>query len=417
MAHDPSSHTSVIRSVTIRVAGQLATEAFAHHFGTPSQQVGVRAGDSLSYVTTKHAATAIARSFTDSRALAERQQLSAVVPLTWLGIEPGTYPPTLLTHYGTTPACRVGYQPRREISGQIVPAHVWVRVGPVLWQICDLAAARRLAEVWTRCARLLDGRAPTHQPVRSTASVPQGSDVSPSADEPEADQAPDADAPAAPQPPSPPTTTTAETVGADGKAAAAGTLAADSRSDSELLAAYVDTGSRTALAALVARHHQKMIAAARRVLGPRGEIEDVAQSAWVSVVVKAASYRGEASVATWLYRIAHRQAIDVLRRERGHRADLSAEPDQAADGSVGRPVAAESSATEKADTSIVLEELMATLPAAQREAIELVDLQGLSLAEAAARLSVAEGTLKSRRTRGRIAMNAAAARRGLDPSF
>lgn len=413
MSTVPSSHTAVVRSVTIRVAGSLITEAFAHHFGTTSQQIGVRAGDTLSYVTTEVAATAIARAFTDGRALAERQQLATVAPPTWLGIEPGTYPPTLLTRYTGAPFCRVGYQPRREISGQVVPAHVWVRIGPVLWQICDLAAARRLEAVWTRCRGLSTGTTTTGHPVEPGSDYESAEPAHPGAATPSAHisatATPIAQRPV-PQPPDalPRWGTTPE--------ATCSALAADRRSDRELLAAYADTGEGAALAALVSRHHNTMIAAARRVLGPRGEIEDVAQSAWVSVVVKAATYRGDAAVSTWLYRIAHRQAIDVLRRERGRRADLVGAPDQTENAQGASPAAREATAFEHSDTAAAIDDLMTTLPPTQREAIELVDLQGLTVPEAAAQLGVPEGTVKSRRTRARATMNAAATRRGLDPS-
>jgi RNA polymerase sigma-70 factor (ECF subfamily) len=47
---------------------------------------------------------------------------------------------------------------------------------------------------------------------------------------------------------------------------------------------------------------------------------------------------------------------------------------------------------------------LARLPEPQREAIVLVDLQDLSVAEAAAYLGVAEGTVKSRCSRGRVAL-------------
>ncbi|WP_433786948.1 sigma-70 family RNA polymerase sigma factor [Actinomycetospora sp. CA-101289] len=411
MSVDHSSHTSVIRSVTTRVAGQLTTEAFAHHYGTPSQQVGVRAGDTLTYVTTSEAAAGLARSFTDGLALAERQQLTWTASLTWLGIEPGTYPPTLLLRYGTAPASSVGYQPRREISGQIVPAHVWVRVGPVLWQICDRVAARRLAEVWTHCARLLT--APTAPPVpllRPDDVEPalQGSVPTPTTD-PTWREATDADTPGRPLDLPGPGRTATSTPGC------VAASVDDEREDRELLTAYAEHGDRAALAVLATRHHDVMVGAARRVLGARGDVDDAVQNAWIKVATKADTFRGDAAVGTWLYRIAHNAALDATRRARSRPTELYGDPTQVAtemrralDGPSDAP-----GTIEQIEATAVLDDLLAVLTPEQRAAVELVDMQGLDIGAAASRLEVAEGTLKSRRARARAAMGAAAVARGL----
>lgn len=405
MSVDPNSHTSVIRSVTTRVVGRLATEAFAHHYGTPSQQIGVRAGDTLTYVTTGGAAAGIARAFTDALALAERQQLAWTASLTWLGIEPGTYPPTLLLRYGTPAASSVGYQPRREISGQIVPAHVWVRVGPVLWQICDRVAARRLAEVWTHCARLLTS--PTAPPLPFLR--PDDVEPAPQRSTPALSQPGSADADAACRPSDLARRATTPTTG---RVAAS---ADDERGDRELLSAYAEHGDRGALAALATRYHDVMVGAARRVVGARGDVDDAVQNAWIKVATKADTFRGDAAVGTWLYRIAHNAALDVTRRARSRPADLFGDPAQVAtemrralDGPSDAP-----GTVEQMEATAVLDDLLAVLTPAQRAAVELVDLQGLDIGAAASRLEVAEGTLKSRRARARAAMGAAAAARGL----
>ncbi|MFC5142019.1 sigma-70 family RNA polymerase sigma factor [Actinomycetospora rhizophila] len=396
MSVDPSSHTSVIRSVTTRVAGQLTTEAFAHHFGTPSQQVGVRAGDTLTYVTTSKAASGIARAFTDGLALAERQQLVWSASPTWLGIEPGTYPPTLLLRYATPGSSSVGYQPRREISGQVVPAHVWVRIGPVLWQICDRLAARRLAEVWTHCARLLT------TPISPPAPFLRPDDVEP---------APPLSAPS-------PSTDPVRPASSEPSPSARGpftTTADDERGDRDLLTAYAEHGDRAALSVLATRYHDVMSSAARRVLGARGEVDDAVQNAWINVATKAGTFRGDATVGTWLYRIAHNAAMDAVRRARSRPSQPFGDATQAPDEvrrALDEPVEAVE-IVEQMEASAIVDDLLAVLTPTQRVAVELVDLQGLDLAAAAARLEIAEGTLKSRRARARAAMSAAAAQRGL----
>jgi RNA polymerase sigma-70 factor (ECF subfamily) len=70
-----------------------------------------------------------------------------------------------------------------------------------------------------------------------------------------------------------------------------------------------------------------------------------------------------------------------------------------------RPSAPEPAApAEDHDTALVVRQALADLPAEQRAAIVLVDIQGYPVAEAAEMLGVAEGTIKSRCARGRARM-------------
>jgi RNA polymerase sigma-70 factor (ECF subfamily) len=98
-------------------------------------------------------------------------------------------------------------------------------------------------------------------------------------------------------------------------------------------------------------------------------------------------------VTTWLHRIVVNACLDRARR-RQVRPAVPLETAQR------EPVAA----TESADTlttRLVIRDALTRLPADQRAALVLVDLEGLPVAEVAAILGVAEGTVKSRCARGR----------------
>lgn len=303
---------------------------------------------------------------------------------TWLGVTPGVYPPTLLLRHVAAPATALGWQPRRSISAQIVPAHVWVRVGPVLWQICDQVAADRLAQVWSHCARLLTPPPPAPRTRPSTRGHRGQSTRDESGGRGRAD--------------------------AGARPVTVAAAATDPRGDAELLAAYAG-GDGQALALLVARRAGLVTGVARRVLGARGDVEDVAQTTWLRVARSAHTFRGQAAVTTWLWRIAHHAALDALRGPGGpaNRAD-PVDPETLAGA-----LAAPGDAHQDAETAAEVEALLAVLPAAQRAAVELVDLQGRDLASAAALLGAPEATVKSRRVRARSAMAAEATRRGLHP--
>jgi RNA polymerase sigma-70 factor (ECF subfamily) len=160
--------------------------------------------------------------------------------------------------------------------------------------------------------------------------------------------------------------------------------------DRALLAAHLD-GDPRAFDDLVRRHRQRMWAVALRTLGEPEEAADAVQDACVSAFRAAASYRGEARVSTWLHRIVVNACLDRARR-RAVRPTVPL-PDE--------PLADPRDRLAERETGLEVQGALDALPAEQRIAIVLVDLQGLSVEEAAAVLGIPGGTVKSRCFRGR----------------
>jgi RNA polymerase sigma-70 factor (ECF subfamily) len=167
-------------------------------------------------------------------------------------------------------------------------------------------------------------------------------------------------------------------------------------SDAELLAAH-RAGDRHAFRELDARYRNRLWAIALRTLHHPEDAADVVQEALVAAHRNAGSYRGDASVRTWLHRILVNACIDRIRRDSRHRTVPFPEveprdrsPDVAAD----------------VVTRLSVVEALAELPAHQRVAVVLVDVQGWPLHEVAEVLEVPVGTVKSRCARGRLRLSA-----------
>jgi RNA polymerase sigma-70 factor (ECF subfamily) len=174
------------------------------------------------------------------------------------------------------------------------------------------------------------------------------------------------------------------------------------RSDAELLAAHV-AGDPEAFAELVRRHRDRLWAVALRTMADREEAADAVQEALLSAYRRAASFRGDSAVTTWLHRIVVNACLDRLRR-RGSRPTSPI-------GDLDPPARTDDPAA--AELRIDVQRALAELPEGQRLALVLVDMQGLPVAEAAQILGVPEGTVKSRCARGRAAL--APLLRGSDP--
>jgi RNA polymerase sigma-70 factor (ECF subfamily) len=167
-------------------------------------------------------------------------------------------------------------------------------------------------------------------------------------------------------------------------------------SDAELLAAHL-AGDRHAFGELVARYRNRLWGIAVRTLRHPEDAADVVQEALVAAYRRAGTYRGEASVRTWLHRILLNACIDRLRKE--HRQRTVPLPES-------EPRERRPDVAMDVVTRLSVVDALAELPAHQRVAVVLVDVQGWPVDEVAEVLEVPVGTVKSRCARGRVRLGA-----------
>lgn len=175
-----------------------------------------------------------------------------------------------------------------------------------------------------------------------------------------------------------------------------------STGDHELLRAHVE-GDPAAFGELFARHRDRLWAVALRTMGNPEDAADGLQDGMVAAFRRASSFRGEAAVTTWLHRVVVNACLDRIRASKIRRTE--ALPDDVEDR--GTLVAAATGAGDPGEAAVVAErrrlvlDALGTLPAEQRAALVLVDMEGYPIAEVARMLDCAEGTVKSRCSRGR----------------
>lgn len=165
-------------------------------------------------------------------------------------------------------------------------------------------------------------------------------------------------------------------------------------SDTELLTAHAQ-GDPRAFAELVGRHQDYLWGLARRTSRSPEDAADALQEALLSAHRRAGSFRGDSAVRSWLHRIVVNSCLDRIRRNQVRVAQPLPEY---ADG--GPPDTVDS--YHRFETTMLVQEALAELPDEQRQVIVAVDLQGLSVAEAAELLAIPAGTVKSRASRGRL---------------
>lgn len=83
-------------------------------------------------------------------------------------------------------------------------------------------------------------------------------------------------------------------------------------SDREL-ARRAAAGEAEAFARLLDRHYDRIHRLAWRLTGSRTDAEDVAQEVCVKLATAVRTYRGDADVGTWIWRITYNAATDVFR--------------------------------------------------------------------------------------------------------
>jgi RNA polymerase sigma-70 factor (ECF subfamily) len=190
--------------------------------------------------------------------------------------------------------------------------------------------------------------------------------------------------------------------------------ASDEPADAELLRRHA-AGDPDAFGLLFTRHSGRLWAVALRIVCDPEDAADALQDAMISAFRRAADFRGDSAVTTWLHRIVVNASLDSLRRRKSRSIAWSGDPDElpvpgpggghdgalgiasGSAGVAGRPAGGPDSIETRLDVDAALR----VLPPPQRAALVLVDMLGYPVAEAAAILGVSAGTVKSRCSRGR----------------
>lgn len=167
---------------------------------------------------------------------------------------------------------------------------------------------------------------------------------------------------------------------------------AEERSDHDLVAA-AQGGDRDALDRLLRRHHDRIHALARRLVGNDADAADATQEALIAIVKGLPRFDQRAAFGTWAYRVATNACLDELRRRsRRPRLDPGAFVTVAARGSEPGDVVA---------ARVDVDAALAQVPLEFRTAVVLRDLCALDYAEIAEVLDIPAGTVRSRIARGR----------------
>src|ERR1700745_2415434 len=138
-------------------------------------------------------------------------------------------------------------------------------------------------------------------------------------------------------------------------------------------------GDADAFGELFRRHRDRLWAVALRTVCDPDEAADALQDAMVSAFRRAADFRGESAVTTWLHRIVVNASLD-RRRRRAARPALSTGDEQAFEALVAQ----DGDPARTSDTRMDVDAALRLLPPQQRAALVLVDMLGFSVGGARA---------------------------------
>ncbi len=183
-----------------------------------------------------------------------------------------------------------------------------------------------------------------------------------------------------------------------------------SRAERRLIRRLKDRDER-AFSELIEEQGDRVFNLCFRMLGNRQEAEDVAQEVFITVFKSIDSFRGDSKLSTWLYRIASnlsKNRIKYLsRRHDRSKVEFDEGVDRAAASSaLTSPKQAKSPDDHVAGNQLekIMQQAISELEEDHRILIVLRDIEELSYDEICEITDLAEGTVKSRLHRARLAL-------------
>jgi len=181
------------------------------------------------------------------------------------------------------------------------------------------------------------------------------------------------------------------------------------------LVSELKAGSEAAFALLIAQYHQPLYSVISRSLQDPSDAADITQEVFLKVFRGIGGFHGDASLKTWLYRIALHEASNRRRwwsRHKQQELTIDSPISESDDGSeslcLGDTLADNGrSPFERAaeqETKLRVEAALQKLPENFRTVVVLREIEGFAYDEIAEILNIHIGTVKSRLLRGRAAL-------------
>lgn len=203
---------------------------------------------------------------------------------------------------------------------------------------------------------------------------------------------------------------TGTAVGAAGFAHARGEV----RPEELALIAALQAGSDDAFRQLILQYSNPLYSFIARSLPNPADAADVTQDVFIKVFRSIASFHGDSSLRTWMYRIAMHEASNSRRWWSRHKKpEVTIDDDGPVEDEEShfplRETLADPGATplenvRRGELRAIVEEALRELPESFRTVVLLREIEGMAYDEIADILSINIGTVKSRLLRGRAAL-------------
>jgi RNA polymerase sigma-70 factor (ECF subfamily) len=188
------------------------------------------------------------------------------------------------------------------------------------------------------------------------------------------------------------------------------------RAEEQTLVEELKAGSEQAFALLIAQYSRPVYSLIARSLRDPADAADVTQDVFVKVFRNISGFHGEASLRTWIYRIALHEASNQRRWWSRHKKqemylDAPHENDEGESFCLADALAAGDASpfdcAAQQEIRVRVEAALQQLPEVFRTVVVLREIEGFGYEEIAEMLHVNLGTVKSRLTRGRAALREA----------
>ena len=165
----------------------------------------------------------------------------------------------------------------------------------------------------------------------------------------------------------------------------------------EELVNRIRTGDRDAFRMLVEQYEESVAITVLSMVGRSSDVDDIVQDVFIRFFKTVNRYRGDASLKTYLKKIAINRSLDVLRRRKKVLSRFLSRDDD--ENRLIEPTISGNAVLERGERDRLVQKAIASLPDKHRAVVVLRMIDGYSTEETAKMLDLAYGTVLSRLNR------------------